>query len=187
MNRRRDFIFLAAGPLLLLPAHAQPAAEAMADRLRAGRCALMWRHGQTTPGVGDPPGFELSQCGTQRNLSDAGRAQSRAAGDWFRSRKLAPRAVRSSAWCRCRDTADLAFGAHEAWAPLNSSFGQAPVAPEVRAQLLAGLARIPAGAFEVWVTHQVNITAFTGESVSMGEAVVVDRDGRVLARGGFGA
>ena len=52
---------------------------------------------------------------------------------------------------------------------------------------MEGLARIPAGAFEVWVTHQVNITAFTGESVAMGAAVVVDRAGQVMARGQFGA
>ncbi|WP_202820671.1 histidine phosphatase family protein [Variovorax sp. JS1663] len=186
MHGRRDLILLAAA-LLLQRAHAQQGGDAMAGRLRAGGCALLWRHAQTTPGVGDPPGFSLAQCSTQRNLSDAGRAQARAAGEWFRSRGLAPRAVRSSAWCRCKDTADLAFGAHESWTPLNSSFGNAAVAPENRSLLLAGLARIPAGTFEVWVTHQVNITAFTGEAVAMGEAVVVDRDGQVVARGGFGA
>ena len=187
MQARREFILLAAGLLVAPRVPAQQGGGAMADRLRDGRCALLWRHAQTTPGVGDPPGFRLDRCATQRNLSDAGRAQARAAGEWFRSRGLVPRTVRSSAWCRCRDTADLAFGAHEPWAPLNSSFGNAAVAPENRTLLLAGLARIPAGAFEVWVTHQVNITAFTGESVAMGEAVVVDSVGKVVARGGFGA
>ena len=177
-------LLLAAG--LLQRAHAQQGGDAMAERLRAGRCALLWRHAQTTPGVGDPPGFRLDQCGTQRNLSDAGRAQARAAGEWFRSRRLVPRAVRSSAWCRCKDTADLAFGAHQPWAPLNSSFGDPELGRRQRSLLLEGLAGIPADAFEVWVTHQVNISAFTGESVAMGEAVVVDRDGKVVARGGFG-
>ena len=43
--------------------------EALADRLRAGGCAVLLRHGRTTPGVGDPPGFRLDSCGTQRNLS----------------------------------------------------------------------------------------------------------------------
>ena len=55
----------------------------MADRLRSGRCAVLWRHAQTTPGVGDPPGFQLKGCSTQRNLSEEGRAQARAAGEWF--------------------------------------------------------------------------------------------------------
>ncbi|MBT2325774.1 histidine phosphatase family protein [Variovorax paradoxus] len=182
---RREFILLAAA--LLGRAHAQPGDDAMADRLRAGRCALLWRHAQTTPGIGDPPGFRIDQCSTQRNLSETGRAQARAAAEWFRARGLAPRAVRSSAWCRCKDTADLAFGSHALWTPLNSSFGRAEVAADNRQLLMDGLARIPAGAFEAWVTHQVNITGFTGEPVAMGEAVVVDRAGRVVARGGFGA
>ena len=185
MLGRREFILLAVA--LVGRAHAQQGDDAMAERLRAGRCALLWRHALTTQGVGDPPGFRLDQCGTQRNLSDAGRAQARAAGEWFRSRGLRPRAVRSSAWCRCKDTADLAFGAHEPWPALDSSFGNARVAPENRKLLLEGLARIPAGAFEVWVAHQVNITAFTGEPVAMGGAVVVDRAGQVVARGLFGA
>ncbi|RZL95547.1 MAG: histidine phosphatase family protein [Variovorax sp.] len=159
----------------------------MAERLRAGQCAVLWRHAQTTQGVGDPPGFRLEQCSTQRNLSDAGRAQARAAGEWFRSRGLAPRAVRTSAWCRCKDTAELAFGTHVPWTPLNSTFGGTGNPVDNRQLLLDGLTRIPAGAFEVWVTHQVNITAFTGESVAMGEAVVVDRAGKVIARGAFSA
>lgn len=185
MLGRRELILLAAA--LCGRAYAQQGDEAMAERLRAGRCALLWRHAMTTPGVGDPLGFRLDQCDTQRNLSDAGRAQARAAGEWFHSRGLRPRAVRSSAWCRCKDTADLAFGAHEPWPPLNSSFGNAAVAPQNRKLLLEGLSRIPVGAFKVWVTHQVNIMAFTGEPVAMGGAVVVDRAGQVVARGMFGA
>ncbi|WP_093102637.1 histidine phosphatase family protein [Variovorax sp. CF079] len=184
MPGRREFILLAAA--LLGRSHAQTGADAMAERLRAGRCALLWRHAQTTQGVGDPPGFRLDQCSTQRNLSEAGRTQARAAGEWLRARGLAPGAVRSSAWCRCKDTADLAFGAHSLWAPLNSTFGSTEISANNRQLLLDGLARIPAGTFEVWVTHQVNITAFTGESVAMGDAVVVDRAAKVVARGGFG-
>jgi hypothetical protein len=52
--------------------------------------------------------------------------------------------------------------------------------------MLDGMTRIPAGAFEVWVTHQVNIGAFTGESLAMGEAVIVGPEGRVLGRSDFG-
>ena len=35
------------------------------------------------------------------------------------------------------------------------------------------LGKLPAQGFEVWVTHQVNISALTGVSPGMGEAVVV--------------
>ena len=44
------------------------------------------------------------------------------------------------------------------------------------------MVRLPQGQFEVWVTHQVNITALTGQPVGMGEAVVLDRKGQVLGR-----
>lgn len=158
-------------------------------RLREGRCAVLLRHGQTTPGIGDPPGFQLGACGTQRNLSDEGQAASRRLGAWFRQRGLAPQAVRSSAWCRCKDTADLAFGQHVVWEPLNSTFDDArrsAAAAEGTAALRAALGAIPAGRFEVWVTHQVNITALTGEFVQMGEGLLVDAAGAVRGRSRFG-
>lgn len=180
MLGRRDFALL--GILAAGWARAQPDADPVAERLRAGRCALLWRHAQTTPGVGDPPGFQLNVCSTQRNLSEEGRAQARAAGDWFRARGLRPRAVRSSAWCRCKDTAELAFGTYEVWTPLNSTFGTRDAASSSRQALLEQLRRIRAGVFEVWVTHQVNITALTSEFAAMGEAVVVDAAGKVMAR-----
>lgn len=181
--QRRDFFLLV---LAAVNARAQPADAALVAQFRAGRCAVLWRHAQTTPGVGDPPGFRLGVCSSQRNLSVEGRAQAVAAGEWFKAHALKPAAVRSSAWCRCRDTADLAFGAHEHWSALDSTFGGAPDAPNRRQALEDALARIPAGAFEVWVTHQVNIGAFTGESVAMGEAVIVGPEGRVLGRSSFG-
>lgn len=152
---------------------AQSSSDKLAKHLREGRCSFLWRHGQTTPGVGDPPGFQLDDCKRQRNLSSGGRAQAQAAGTWFKTRSLRPGAVRSSAWCRCRDTAELAFSRQVHWAPLDSSFGGTEDGAARRQAMLDALDRIPTGVFEVWVTHQVNITAFTGESVAMGEAVLV--------------
>lgn len=181
--RRRDFFLLGVAAV---DARAQPGDGALVAQLRAGRCTVLWRHAQTTPGVGDPPGFMLGVCSTQRNLSAEGRTQASAAGEWFKARALKPSAVRSSAWCRCRDTADLAFGKHEHWPPLDSTFGAAPEAPRRRQALMDALGRIPPGAFEVWVTHQVNIGAFTGENVAMGEAVIVGPEGQVLGRSSFG-
>lgn len=181
MSDRRSFLLLAAWPLF---AKAQPGQD-MAARLRSGHCAILMRHGQTEPGVGDPPGFVLGQCATQRNLSEAGRSQSRATGAWFRERGLQPSAVLTSAWCRCIDTAQLAFGQHERWAPLNSSFGRGDARDEARPLLMERLSRIGAKRFEVWVTHQVNISAFTGEPTAMGEGLLVDPSGKVLGRSSF--
>lgn len=156
--------------------------SAAARHLAAGGCVLMWRHAATEPGVGDPPQFDLSRCETQRNLSEAGRAQARRLGQWLQARGLRPAAVRSSAWCRCRDSADLAFGSHTVWVPLNSIFGDRVAVPDPVPALRAALAALPAQGFEVWVTHQVNITALTGAHTAMGEAVVVNRQGTIEAR-----
>jgi phosphohistidine phosphatase SixA len=180
MKRR---LFTAA--LLTTPWIAQAQSDDVAARLRAGGCAVLLRHAQTDPGVGDPPGFRLNQCSSQRNLSDEGRAQSARIGQWFMTRGLQPRAVKSSAWCRCQDTADLAFGRHAVWPALNSFFGEADSRGVQTAALRTELARIAAGQFEVWVTHQVNITALTGEGMAMGEALIVDTRGKMVARSTF--
>ena len=172
--------------LLILPWPALASDEQVAALLRAGRCAVLLRHAQTVAGVGDPPGFRIDLCSTQRNLSEAGRAQARRIGQWFRARALAPRAVQSSAWCRCRDTADLAFGRHVVWPALNSMFGERSAGPDPGAALREALRGIPAGQFEVWVTHQGNIAALTGEALAMGEALVLDAQGKMAARTTFG-
>lgn len=109
--------------------------------LRQGGVAVLLRHAQTTPGTGDPAGLRLGDCATQRNLSDAGRRQARRIGAWFGERGLRPAAVRSSAWCRCIDTAMLAFGRSTPWPPLHSFFGEPPAAREAsRAALARALA-----------------------------------------------
>lgn len=177
-------------PILLAPLLlAWPAARAdeavVTAALRAGGVAVLLRHAITEPGIGDPPGMRVDQCSTQRNLSAEGREQSRRIGAWFAQRGLQPAAVRSSAWCRCLDTARLAFGRVDRWAPLDSFFEDRDREPGQTAALRATLAALSPGRFEVWVTHQVNISALTGEGASMGEAVVAAAPGgrlRVLGR-----
>jgi len=190
MLRRRGFIGSAL-PVALGAAGASPLlAQGSADfaaALREGGCALLLRHAQTEAGVGDPPGFRVDMCSTQRNLSNEGRAQARRIGEWLSARGLRPAAVLSSAWCRCRDTADLAFGRHALWPALNSFFGTSEGGKEQAAQMRAALLRLPRQQFEAWVTHQVNVTALTGAFIGMGEAFVVDARGQVLARQPFGA
>ena len=154
----------------------------IAALLQTDGCVVLMRHATTVPGTGDPPGFKLGVCSTQRNLSDAGKNEAQRIGTWFDSQKLKPRAVLSSAWCRCQDTAQLAFGRHTVWPVLNSTFNDRTLQPDQTRLMTQALARLPQGQFEVWVTHQVNITALTGQPVGMGEAVVLDRKGQVLGR-----
>lgn len=138
---------------------------------------LVLRHALTDPGVGDPPGYRLDRCETQRNLSPEGRRQARALGERLAGLGLRPSALRSSRWCRCLDTGrDIAVGLGaptldvEAWPALDSFFDAREREPRQTAQLRARLATLRAPGFELWITHQVNISAFAGVEASMGQA-----------------
>ena len=171
---RRDWLLRSAGLGLGLGlAGWVGPASALDIDLRQHGLVLLIRHATTDAGVGDPPGFQPGLCSTQRNLSDDGRAQARRLGARLAELALKPQRVRSSAWCRCIDTAQLAFGEHEPWPALNSTFGVAASQPAQTAELRAALATLAPGRIEAWVTHQVNITALTGEFAAMGEVLVL--------------
>lgn len=128
------------------------------------------------PGFGDPKGFVLGDCMTQRNLDESGQTQARRIGESFRQRGIEVAAVWSSQWCRTQETADLAFpGKRIDQAAFNSFFdtpqnssSQTRVAREL-------LASWRGHGVLVVVTHQVNITALTGIVPQPGEAVVMKR------------
>jgi len=187
MTSRRDI--LAAGLMLPLAPRPGRAGEADAETvIRAGGVVAAFRHA-LAPGTFDPPGFTLGDCRSQRNLDDEGRAQARRIGAWFQSRALQPAAVRSSPWCRCLDTATLAFGRAEPWAALGSPRGnpeasRGPHLQQLRQALVAATSQ--RGRFEVWVTHMFVLSDLTGGGSSSGEGLVLraGADGKVevLAR-----
>lgn len=144
---------------------------------------LLIRHASTEPGLGDPPGFTLGQCQTQRNLSETGRAEARAMGVWFDQHGLQPQEVLSSQWCRCLDTARLALGRGQPWPALNSTFAGQGQPQRQLAELRERLSQLPAGALQVWVTHQVIMTALTDAYPAMGEGFLLNSRGQMLARG----
>jgi phosphohistidine phosphatase SixA len=89
------------------PAAADDSAAAWAALANGGHVALV-RHGNAPPGYGgDPPGFKIDDCATQRNMDEKGRAQSRAVGEAFRQHGVRVDKVLSSPWCRCLETARL--------------------------------------------------------------------------------
>ena len=91
-------------------------------------------------------------------------------------------AVLSSRWCRCLDTARLAFGRVEPWAPADSIFDDRADEPARTRAVRERIAGWRGPGTLVIVTHQVNIAAVTGVSTAMGEGVLVDRAGRVVGR-----
>ena len=73
--------------------------DAWAALLKGGHVALI-RHGNAPPGHGgDPPGFKIDDCKTQRNLDEQGRGEARALGEVFRNRGVRLR-LGVAAWKR---------------------------------------------------------------------------------------
>ena len=148
----------------------------------SGDHVLLVRHAYA-PGTGDPDEFRLGDCSTQRNLSDAGREQARAMGAWLRDRGIHSARLYSSQWCRCVETAELmGLGAVTPLPALNSFYER----PQDRTPNLAALKDFlatlrPKEQPLILVTHQVTISALTGDFVASGEGVVVrvGRDGAV--------
>lgn len=144
--------------------------------LKSGGHVVLMRHAVTTPGAGDPPGMRLDDCSTQRNLTDEGRLHARRIGDSFRARGISVERVLSSPWCRCTETARLAFGKAEVWQPLANLFGRSENEAKQVAELRSLVAQ-PRTANVVLVSHGSTIAALTGVSLGTGEMVVVSPQG----------
>jgi broad specificity phosphatase PhoE len=201
--RARRQLIHTAGSVALLGAGSLAARtldQQYVDALKSGGTIVLIRHAQTVSGIGDPPGMRLDDCSTQRDLSDAGYAQSRRFGQWFVKHQLRPAAVKSSQWCRCLNTARAAFDQKnfgtalpvEPWIALNSFFqghGNRDRQLAEAARAARELAEQKAsGQFEVWVSHQVVISSLTGHYLGMGEMIVarhaaVGKPFEVLAKG----
>ena len=166
--------------VLAAPAAADDAAAWAA--LAKGGHTLLLRHAATDPGVGDPSGYRLGDCASQRNLSGDGRRQARALGERIAARGVAIGPVLSSRFCRCLDTATLAFGRVEPWTALDSIFDDRAAEPARSRAVLDRVRAWRGPGTLVLVTHNVNISAAAGAAVGMGEAVVLDRDARVVGR-----
>jgi phosphohistidine phosphatase SixA len=167
--------WLAAAGTVALAQAAAPSSEALWKQIAAGGHVLLIRHASTVAGFGDPPGFMLGDCATQRNLSEIGREESRRLGLAFRSHRVAVGEVRSSPWCRCVDTATLAFGSATVWEPLASLYNDSrdedarreAVLREVTGYFAAGR---PGNL--VLVTHNFNVRSLVGVSPSQAEVII---------------
>ena len=103
--------------------------------LHAGRHVALMRHNDAPGGAGDPPGFRVDDCATQRNLSAKERADAARIGARLRSEGIAVERILSSPWCRCMDTATLLeLGPVEA----EPTFGNVVVLSDQRESLIAG-------------------------------------------------
>jgi phosphohistidine phosphatase SixA len=172
MRRRTMFGWLLVG-CLLAPTLVR-ADEALWTLLRSGGQVVLLRHALTDPGVGDPPGMKLGDCGTQRNLSDDGRGEARRLADALRSRGIPVASVQSSPWCRCLETARLVFGREAEVQPaLGNLFGRRDLEPQQLAALRKLVERPAQRGNAFLVTHGSTTYALTGVSPATTEMVVL--------------
>jgi len=164
--------------LLAISGQAQ-ATEAGWALLRNGGHVVLIRSAMA-PGVGEPHNFEIDKCATQRNLSERGRQQARKIGALIAARAAPVERVLTSRFCRARDTARIAFGEGEDFAPLDP-----PSADEternVQIEAILREIRDYSGSGNlILVTHLETIKALTGAPAREGEAVIVSPDGEKL-------
>ena len=178
----------AIGSAMLLYTNASPAATQSATlptpqpaetprtawaALREGGKIVLMRHASTPPGSGEPPGFNLSDRATQRNLSETGRAQARQIGTAFAREGIPISRIMSSEYFRCQDTAMLAFGKNVVDSSLNGLSDDLVLAKEQVAKLRRLIAQPPERGNVVLVTHQTNILALTGIRPDPGECIIL--------------
>ena len=158
-------IWLLAAPVVA----AGDSQEAWAALVHVGHVALI-RHGNAPPGYGDPPGFKIDDCATQRNLDERGREQARALGEAFRQHGVRPDKILSSPWCRCLETARLM-----ALGPVDGTWvvAASDKSPERLAAMRQMLANWRGPGTLVVVTHALTVQALVGIMPGQAETVVV--------------
>ncbi|MEX0956166.1 MAG: histidine phosphatase family protein [Rhizobiaceae bacterium] len=169
----RIFVFV----LCLVVVSPAGATEAGWALLRNGGQVVLL-HYAFAPGAGDPGNFDIDNCATQRNLSDRGEHQSRRIGALFGARAAPINHVETSRFCRCRDTALIAFRDEEVkendaldWLPGEADAEREARLDRARDQILD----YSGSGILVLVTHGEVIQALLGASSREGEAVIVSR------------
>jgi len=174
MTKKCRLAWLAA--LLGLLAVAAWADDGLWGKLKEGGYVILIRHASTEFGIGDPPGFNLEDCSTQRNLSEGGRAEARRLGEMFRDHGVPVSDVRSSQWCRCVETAKLAFGRVEPWPALNLVPADRSQGSAQRRAVLELASKVKPPHNLVLVTHNYNVNALVGVTPEKAETVVARFD-----------
>ena len=134
------------------------------------------------PGNGDPDNFDILDCTTQRNLDGVGRDQSKRLGKFFQINNIPIDTVLSSEWCRCQETAKLAFNKFDTFSALNSFYDPKFYKNKDRHldELKKFIHNLEEDGNIVFVTHYVVIASMLGIGVSSGEILVTDRDLNVI-------
>ena len=150
--------------------------------LNEGKKIVFIRHA-LAPGNGDPNNFDIKDCSTQRNLNDEGRAQSKRIGNFFEKNNIKIDTVLSSEWCRCKDTAKIAFGKFETFSALNS-FYETRFSKNKSKQmkdLREYISKWESDSNLIIVTHYVVILDILDRGTSSGEMIISDKNLNIIS------
>ena len=149
--------------------------------LKEGGKIIFIRHARA-PGNGDPENFNIYDCSTQRNLSESGRIQSKKIGNFFTENEIEIKNVYSSEWCRCKETATLAFKEFETKSFLNSFFSSkfAHNRNSQMREFQKFLLEWDKKTNLIFVTHYVVITEILGYPPSSGEIVISNQNLKII-------
>ena len=156
--------------------------ENIVEILKKENKIIFIRHA-IAPGNGDPPNFDILDCSTQRNLSKNGEQQALKIGKFFKENNIKFTKVLSSEWCRCKDTAKLAFRSYETKNFLNSFYDE-QFSKNKDKQILDFQKFFKNWDYSgnlVLVTHYVVISEILGLATSSGEIVITDKNLEILS------
>jgi phosphohistidine phosphatase SixA len=150
-------------------------------QLKDGGKLIFIRHAYA-PGSGDPNNFKLNDCSTQRNLSEDGRRQAEYIGEFFKKNKIKIDKVLSSEWCRCKETAKIAFNDYSTNNFLNSFYSpKYSKNKDMQVESLNNYIRnFNSDKNLILVTHYVLIFEVLNYAPSSGEMVVSDKNFNII-------
>ena len=151
------------------------------NQLLDGNKLIFIRHAYA-PGNGDPDNFNLNDCSTQRNLSEEGRKQSKQIGEFFINNNIKIEKIFSSEWCRCKETAKIAFEDYSIKNFLNSFYSSKYAKNKTKQieELNNYVQQLKSNQNIVFVTHYVIISEVLNYAPSSGEIVVSDKNFNII-------
>ena len=151
------------------------------NQLKEGGKLIFIRHAYA-PGNGDPANFNLNDCSTQRNLNKEGRDQAKYIGEFFKKNNIKIDKVLSSEWCRCKETAKIAFKDFSTTNFLNSFYSSKYAKNKNKQvkELNSYVKKFKSNKNLVLVTHYVLISEVLNYAPSSGEIVVSDKNFNII-------
>ena len=154
--------------------------------LNEGKKLIFIRHA-IAPGNGDPGNFNIEDCSTQRNLDLNGIEQSKKIGLFFKNNNIKIDKILSSEWCRCKDTANYAFGNFQTFDALNSFYDERFADNETKQikDLKQYVKNWDSDKNLIFVTHYVVISSVLSTASSSGELIISDKQFGIIGRKQF--